>query len=393
MNFHEYALTLLREITKLLQRLKLAEPLTEHLDLLVYLLLILLSAFLLERIFRTLFRLFFRRILKHKEVTLLNRLMQHKAFHRITSLIPPLWMGLMLPVAFTQDDHLLLFLERLVWISFCVALTLSINSILSSVQETLLTHATLHDRPIKGIIQLLQVGFVCLLVILILSILFNRSPLHLLAGLSAFAAVLILVFRDTLLGFVSGVLLSQNDMVRMGDWIELKESSVNGIVIDISLTIVKVRNFDNTIATIPPYQLISSVFINWRAMKESPNRLLYLIIYLKAESIHPYTSEPMQTSTNLTLFRAHLLKYLLQHPQIDQNPKPMVYLGCPTPYGVPLQIFCYTPQKNRDPFFAVQSEVIDYMMAQYPQFGLVMSESSYAASTNFKPVTSSFAVN
>lgn len=115
----------------------------------------------------------------------------------------------------------------------------------------------LQNRPMKGFIQIFQVIFSCVAIIVIISILINKSPLNLITGLGAFAAVLMLIFKDTILGFVAGVLLSENDMVHIGDWIEMPQNNVNGVVMDITLNIVKVQNFDNTIVTIPPYSLVS----------------------------------------------------------------------------------------------------------------------------------------
>ena len=131
----------------------------------------------------------------------------------------------------------------------------------------------------------------CVAIIVIISILINKSPLNLITGLGAFAAVLMLIFKDTILGFVAGVLLSENDMVHIGDWIEMPQNNVNGVVMDITLNIVKVQNFDNTIVTIPPYSLVSGSFINWRGMTESGGRRIMREYALKLDYIQPCTPE------------------------------------------------------------------------------------------------------
>ena len=149
----------------------------------------------------------------------------------------------------------------------------------------------LQNKPMKGFIQIFQVIFSCIAIIIIISILINKSPLNLITGLGAFAAVLMLIFKDTILGFVAGVLLSENDMIRIGDWIEMPQNNVNGIVTDITLNIVKIQNFDNTTVTIPPYSLVSGSFINWRGMTESGGRRIMREYTLKLDYIKPCTSE------------------------------------------------------------------------------------------------------
>lgn len=143
----------------------------------------------------------------------------------------------------------------------------------------------------KGFIQILQVIFSCIGIIVIVSILINKSPFNLITGLGAFTAVLMLIFKDTILGFVAGVLISENDMVRIGDWIEMPQNNVNGIVTDITLTVVKVQNFDNTTVTVPPYSLVSGSFINWRGMSDSGGRRIMREYSLKLDYIKPCTPE------------------------------------------------------------------------------------------------------
>ena len=200
-------------------------------------------------------------------------------------------MAALLPFAFPHDTATLNILEKITWIYFFIMLSISINTVLSSVGDAMMTNGELHDRPIKGFIQIMQVLFSCIIVIVVISILINKSPINLITGLGAFAAVLMLIFKDTILGFVAGVLLAKNDMIHIGDWIEIEGSSVNGTVIDISLTIVKVQNFDNTIVTIPPYTLVTQEFINWRGMSESGGRRIMRQYDLKLDYIKPCTPE------------------------------------------------------------------------------------------------------
>lgn len=155
---------------------------------------------------------------------------------------------------------------------FFVVLIFSLNAILNTVGDALRSKEELQNRPMKGFIQIFQVIFTFVIIVVIVSILVGKSPFNLITGLGAFAAILLLVFRDAILGLVAGVLISQNDLVRLGDWIEMTDNNVNGIVTDITLTIVKVQNFDNTIVSVPSYALVSGSVINWRGMSDSGGR-------------------------------------------------------------------------------------------------------------------------
>ena len=143
------------------------------------------------------------------------------------------------------------------------------------------------NRPIKGFIQIFQVIFSCVVVIVVVSILIDKSPVNLITGLGAFTAVLMLVFKDPILGLVAGVMISENDMLRIGDWIEMPQNGINGTVTDISLTVIKVQNFDNTIVTVPPYSLVSGSFVNWRGMSDSGGRRIMREYALKLDCIKP----------------------------------------------------------------------------------------------------------
>ena len=209
----------------------------------------------------------------------------------MSAVIPPLIISALLPFAFDYRSTWFTVSEKITWIYFFIALLFSVNAVLNSVGNVLMNKEQLQNRPMKGFIQIFQVIFSCVAIIVIISILINKSPLNLITGLGAFAAVLMLIFKDTILGFVAGVLLSENDMVHIGDWIEMPQNNVNGVVMDITLNIVKVQNFDNTIVTIPPYSLVSGSFINWRGMTESGGRRIMREYALKLDYIQPCTPE------------------------------------------------------------------------------------------------------
>ena len=228
------------------------------------------------------------------------------------------------------------------------------------------------------------------------------------AGLGAFAAVLMLIFKDTILGFVAGVLLSENDMVHIGDWIEMPQNNVNGVVMDITLNIVKVQNFDNTIVTIPPYSLVSGSFINWRGMTESGGRRIMREYALKLDYIQPCTPEFLEKmkkfdadladfitekqkqaaegkvantdnpaglvngtiDTNVGLLRAYMTLYLKRHPFISKDLLLMVRTLAPTENGLPVQIYCFSSNKNWPSYESIQAEIMEHFVSVLPEFGL-----------------------
>ena len=314
----------------------------------------------------------------------------------------------LLPFAFDYRSTWFTVSEKITWIYFFIALLFSVNAVLNSVGNVLMNKEQLQNRPMKGFIQIFQVIFSCVAIIVIISILINKSPLNLITGLGAFAAVLMLIFKDTILGFVAGVLLSENDMVHIGDWIEMPQNNVNGVVMDITLNIVKVQNFDNTIVTIPPYSLVSGSFINWRGMTESGGRRIMREYALKLDYIQPCTPEFLEKmkkfdadladfitekqkqaaegkvantdnpaglvngtiDTNVGLLRAYMTLYLKRHPFISKDLLLMVRTLAPTENGLPVQIYCFSSNKNWPSYESIQAEIMEHFVSVLPEFGL-----------------------
>lgn len=299
-------------------------------------------------------------------------------------------------------------LEHAVWIWFVVAVVVAVNGVLRSLGTAWLSKSSLHDRPLKGLVQILQVLVVFIGGIVVVSILIGRSPLTLITGLGAFAAVLMLVFKDSILGFVAGVLLAENDMVHLGDWIEMPANGVNGVVTDVSLTIVKVRNWDNSIVTVPPYALISESFVNWRGMLHSGGRRITCGAMLVTDYIKPCTTEFLEQMkmfdadlalfitakqrqaargeevdvhnpeglvdgsirTNAGLLRAYLALYLRRHKAINAELLLMVRTLPVTENGLPLQLYCFTHNKVWSEYEAVQAELMEHLYSVLPAFEL-----------------------
>jgi miniconductance mechanosensitive channel len=241
-----------------------------------------------------------------------------------------------------------------------------------------------HLRPMKGLMQ-----FVTLIVygfgaIIILSLIFNKSPMVMVGSLSALSAVLMLVFKDSLLGLVAGIRLSSNDMVRIGDWITIEKFGADGDVTDITLTTVKVRNFDNTIVTIPAYSLISESVVNWREMQESGMRRIRRAIFLDSTKIFPLTEkykanvnktflkdiENEMPETNIGLFRLYATWYLKQRSDISKKGTLMVRQKDIKDLGIPLEIYCFTNTSVWSEYERIQTEIFEHLFAVIPAFGM-----------------------
>lgn len=260
------------------------------------------------------------------------------------------------------------------------------------------------NLPIRGILDTVIGILWVITAIICVAIIVDKSPAALLTGLGAFAAVLMLVFKDSILGLVAGLQLSQNDMLRVGDWIVVPSTIANGIVIDVSLTAVKVQNWDNTIVTLPPYTLISGSFQNWRGMSDSGVRQIARSILIDIYSVtqttpdfikkmvtqfpqlkayvdkvqtagHPIFDPGLATvngtvDTNLGLYRAYLCEWLLGHPSISSSRQILVRLMAPTDNGIPLQIWCFTSTTAWTAYEAIQSALFEHIAVTAPSFGL-----------------------
>ena len=236
-------------------------------------------------------------------------------------------------------------------------------------------------HPLKGVIQALQIALAFIGIIIITATLIGKSPAALLTGLGASAAVLMLIFKDSILGFVSGALLVQNNMIRLGDWIEMPDKSANGIVEEITLNTVKVRNWDNTITTVPPYTLISSPFKNWRGMVESGGRRVDKRIMLDVTTVKTctedmldairskiplmkdYTLDPQSVlPTNSQLYRTYIVNYLKAHPLVAQNLDIFAAQREIEECGLPIEVYFFLKDKQWEEFETIQSDIFDHFL-------------------------------
>ena len=314
-----------------------------------------------------------------------DHLFSDKVMHRAARLIPPLIWYVLLRVAFYDTPVLLNVLHKACLIYLIVAVLQLVAAFLDTLYEISSRHETLRNRPLKGVYQMIKLLAVCVGAILIVSILIGQDATAVLAGLGASAAIIMLIFRDSILGLVAGVQLSANDMLRPGDWITMAKYGADGYVTEVTLTTVKVQNFDKTITTIPPYALVSDSFQNWRGMWDSGGRRIKRSLLIDASSVHNCTAAELaalrekglagttpdaEPVVNLYALREYAARYLKGHPGIHPDLMQMVRMLQPTPEGIPVEVYCFTRETDWVAYELVQGAVFDHLFAVLPDFGL-----------------------
>ena len=304
-------------------------------------------------------------------------------------LIPGIAADIFLHYGVIHNESLAGFMHKLTWTYLMIVVIMILNSFLMALMDIYSRTEKSKNHPLKALFQGLQVGLFFIGGIIVVAILIGKSPKVLLTGLGASAAVLMLVFKDSILGFVAGVQLSQNNMVRIGDWIQMPDGSANGTVEEITLNTVKVRNWDNTITMIPPYTLVSSPFKNWRGMQESGGRRADKCIFIDLNSLMVCTDEMIgtiradlplmaenkedsakQILTNVQLYRLYIERYLHHHPDINQSLDIIVTQKEATAYGLPIEVYFFTKEKAWAVYERKQSDIFDHLMTIAPDFGL-----------------------
>ena len=291
-----------------------------------------------------------------------------------------------------RDGILMTILDRMDIVYIVIVTILIFNSLLMMFLDYYSHTDKSRNRPLKALVQAVQVIMVFVGAIICVAVLIDKSPKALLTGLGASAAVLMLVFKDSILGFVAGVQLLQNNMVKIGDWIQMPDSSANGTVEEITLNTVKVRNWDNTITTIPPYTLVSTPFKNWRGMQESGGRRVDKMIYLDMKSIEVCTPDMVddirkniplmkgykasEIPTNSQLYRVYIEKYLRSHPIVAQNLDLIIAQRQPGQFGLPIEVYFFLTDKVWNEYETIQSDIFDHLIAMSSEFGLKMYQLS-----------------
>ena len=329
-----------------------------------------------------------KKLAQHTHYQWDSLLLKRKVVHHLVHTIPGILVYALLPLAFIRGKGLLLLSQKICAVYIVFALLLAINGFILVFLDMYNMRQVNKNRPIKGFMQVLQVLLFFIGGIVIIAILIGKSPASLFAGLGASAAILMLVFKDTILGFVAGIQLSANDMLRPGDWITVPGSNANGIVQEITLNTVKIQNFDNTISTIPPYTLVNASFQNWRGMVESGGRRVMKSIFLDLNTIKFCTPDMLDTfrkeiplladyqpdegvtPTNSQMFRVYVEKYLTSLPVVNPDLDLIISQLQSTEYGVPIQIYFFSRNKVWKEYERIQSDIFDHFFAMVPKFQL-----------------------
>ncbi len=381
----------------------------DYLDNFAVLLIIILLALAVDYICRYILLGAFKKFAKKTTNQLDDLIIEKKIINKGMHIIPSILIFTMLPLAYPSpaDKEILVLLQKLCQIYIITVSLLFINSLLNLGVELFHRNNKFKDKPLKGFVQIVQVILFSVGIILLISILINESPSTIFTGIGASAAILMLVFKDTILGFVAGIQLSANDMLRVDDWISMPKYGADGTVIEITLNTVKVKNFDNTISTIPPYALISESFQNWRGMRESPGRRIKRSINLDMNSVKFCTPEMLEKyrkisllagyiddtenklqtynqanqidntilvngrrQTNLGVFRAYLQRYLESLPEVNKEMICMVRHLQPTEKGIPMELYFFSSIKDWVIYETIQADVFDHVLAVIPEFDL-----------------------
>ncbi|HAQ64427.1 MAG TPA: mechanosensitive ion channel protein MscS [Bacteroidales bacterium] len=362
---------------------------------------------------------FLKRLVKKSKNKFDDILLEKKFFQRLSYFAPAIVFYKVTPLVISHLSGFVNLVERTTEIYMMFAGVLVIDALFDALHHMYLTTEMSKTRPIKGFIQVAKIILYSIVGIILISWLLGQKPLAIIGGLGALSAVIMLIFKDSILGFVAGIQLSVNNMVRIGDWVTMSKYEIDGVVTEISLTTVKIQNFDNTISTLPTYSMIADAVKNWRGMEEAGGRRISRALNLDMSSVKFCTSEMLERyekfgyvsdyvkqtevliqqhnlqdnidndvlvngrrQTNLGIFRAYLREYLKNNPDIHDDMTIMVRQLAPTEKGLPMQLYCFTKTTAWVEYEGVQSDIFDHILAIIPYFDLKVFQSP--AGNDFK---------
>ena len=396
---------------KLFENSGLSDSLSKILTLVCVIGIIAFITLILSFISRNLIKKIFNQVSKRTSSNFDDSLIQNN-IPSLLGYLPPLFFLIVeLPELLNSHPKLVIITLNILEATTAFLAILIVRGFLKSITDQLRKYPILKDKPLESYLQVFMIFIWFIGGILILSLLTGKEIGVFLTTLGALSAVIILVFKDTLLGFVASIQITINDTVRIGDWITMNNSNADGDVIGISLSTVKIQNFDKTITTIPTYKLISDSFTNWRGMSESDGRRIKRSILIKASSIkflNDQEIEPLKNIeiirsyindrqkeikkhndlanankidlingrnfTNIGLFRAYINTYLNQHDKINKKMTIMCRQLSPTPTGVPLEIYAFITDKDWSVYEGIVSDIFDHLLSALPSFELVNFE-------------------
>lgn len=380
---------------------------SEALVIILLLIAVIVIGYVVDRIVRKVLLSSFERIIRKSKTDWDDLLIEHKVFNTISHLAPILVIFNFLPSIFDHHETALILIEKVGNI-LVILLSMQLLFRLLSVVKTILSRVELFkDKPIDSYFQLIKIVIGIIIGILILSILANKSIIYFFGAFGAMTAVLLLVFKDTILGFIASIQLAANDMIRIGDWVQMPKYGADGDVTEINLTTVKVKNWDKTVSTVPTYSFISDSFKNWRGMQETGSRRIARSVFINQHTVRFADSEMInrfknihilksyieekeleikeynesrkidtnqvsngRRMTNLGCFRAYLLNYLKNHPKITQDLTILVRQLEPNENGIPIQVYAFSSDIEWAKYEAIQSDIFDHILAVIHQFDL-----------------------
>ena len=383
--------TINNELMMWLQQLGIAEGGLLVVQRVVVIMGILLIAYLLDMICRKVVMPGVRKVTAKTQSTWDDYLLSDEVMTNVCHLIPPIVVFALIPFAFPNEPNFLSLILKICTIYITVVVMKLICAFLTSLYTISSEHEKLKNHSMKGFYQMLKLIVICIGTIIIISELISKDPIAILTGLGAGTAILMLVFQDTIKGLVAGIQLTANDMVRPGDWITMPKYGADGDVMEVSLTTVKVRNWDKTITTVPPYALVNDSFQNWRGMfdiggrrvKRSINIDMHTVRFCTAEELAYFKQQPWmegfeetgKEEVNLYIFRHYVMYYLTHHPKVNQDMIMTVRQLQPTAQGIPVELYFFSANTAWLRYEHLQAEVFDHVLAMLHQFDLKVFQS------------------
>ncbi len=349
----------------------------------------------------------FKEIAKRTETTWDDIMVERRVFHRLAYIAPALLIHALTPTMLAEYHIWSSILQAALKIYMVFIVIIVMDAFFNTIVDIYQDFELSKFKPIKGYVQISKIVIYIISAIIIISVLIGQSPLYLLGGLGALSAVMMLIFKDTLLGFVASIQLSSNDMLRPGDWITMSKFGADGVVKDINLTTVKIENFDNTITTIPTYSFISDAFQNWRGMEESGVRRIkrsinidihsvifctpemiskfekidLIKVYMKSKQaeLDEFNTKNMvddsimvngRRQTNLGVFRMYIQNYLKDNPYLSNDDTLVVRQLQPSEKGLPIEIYAFSKVLEFDAYENLIADIFDHILAVVPQFEL-----------------------
>lgn len=401
------------------EHFSLSETLSSYLNLFANLIVFGILGYILFKIFRYFGKRTMNKMAAKTSTSFDDMLIKNKTFLNLSRIVILTIVFNFLKDLLVDFPHLFNYAERIVTIAIIFAIVWFIRSILLSIKDFLRTTNAFKDKPLESYVQIFMVMLWLIAAILSFSVLTGKPLIRFLTALGAFSAVLLLIFKDTILGFVSSIQVAVNDTVRIGDWITMEKYGADGDVVEINLTSVIIRNFDNTISSIPTYYLTSDSFKNWRTMNTSGGRRIKRSILIKINSIHFLTDEDIErfkkielisdyieesskevkkyneennvdksvilngrNLTNFGSFRIYLDKYIENHPKINQDMLLMSRQLEPTPNGIPLEIYAFSREKNWVDYERVMANIFDHILASVKYFDLEVFQNPSSIDVN-----------